>query len=71
MEKECIVQDPKPLFELLRERGVDLALDILVGGLAAACVFLTLVFVAAAVIGAVAGFGRIGTSARLTMDELR
>ena len=71
MEKECIVQDPKPLFELLRERGVDLALDILVGGLAAACLFLTLMFVATAVIGAVAEFGRIGTSPRLPTGESR
>lgn len=65
------MQDPAPLFDLLRERGLDLALDILVGGLAAACLFLTLMFVVVAMIGAVAEFGRIGTSPRLPTDQSR
>ena len=61
--------DQAPLIDLLKEQGVNLALDILVRGLAATCLFLTLTFVATAVIGAVAEFKRVDTLPRLPTDE--
>ena len=58
LEQERTVQDPVQLRELLAGQGVDVALNILVFGIAAVCVLMTLTFVAAVVAASVAEFRR-------------